>query len=87
MLTVESIHDTEQLDAVEQENADLITKLLLYAKSLEEQVISLRAEVNRLTPLDESKPYEELHNDLYENFDDHPAYERYRDIIDLFFSY
>jgi len=83
----EPMYDEGQLEAIqEQENADLIVKLLLYAKSLEEQVVALRSEVNRLTPQDESAPYEDLHSDLYESFDDHPAYERYSDIIDLYFT-
>lgn len=88
MVKPEPMYDTEQLEAIqEQETADLIVKLLLNAKSLEEQVVALRSEVNRLTPQGESAPYEDLYSDLYENFDDHPAYERYRHIIDLFFTY
>lgn len=88
MVESEPMYDTEQLEEFrEQETADLIVKLLLYAKSLEEQIVDLRSEVNLLTSQGESEPYEDLHSDLYENFDDHPAYERYRHIIDLFFTY
>jgi hypothetical protein len=84
----EPIFDIEQLEEIkDQETADLIAKLLLYAQSLEEQVVELRKEVNRLTPRGEPTPYEDLHSDIYENFDDHPVYVRHRDTIELFFTY
>ena len=71
----------------ELENAKLILDLLNYSKSLEEAVIELRKKVNELTPETEPIPYYDLHSDVYEAFDDHPAYLKYRDYIELFFKY
>lgn len=71
----------------EKDNAELIINLLNYSKLLEEMIIDLRKEVNRLTPKGHPIPYFELHSDIYEAFDDHPAYEKYREYIELFFQY
>lgn len=71
----------------ELDNVELIITLLNYSKSLEEQIVELRKEVNDLTLDRESLPYLDLHSDIYETFDDHPAYERHRDYIGLFFQY
>jgi hypothetical protein len=82
----EPMYDVEQLDYFkEMEPVDLIVKLLGYTKTLEEMVIDLRVQVNRLTPKNEPLPYEDLHSDVYEVFDDHPAYERYKEHIELFY--
>jgi len=81
----EPMYDVEQLDSFkEMESVDLIVKLLGYTKTLEEMVIDLRIQVNRLTPKNEPLPYDDLHSDVYEVFYDHPAYERYKEHIELF---
>ncbi len=81
----EPMYDVEQLDyAKEMEPVDLIVKLLSYTKTLEEMVIDLRIKINRLSPRNKPLPYSDLHSDVYEVFDDHPAYERYKEYIALF---
>jgi hypothetical protein len=69
------------------DNAQLIVDLLVYSKKLEEMIVELRKEVNGLTREGQPVPYPELHSDIYENFDDHPAYEKHREYIELFFKY
>jgi len=81
----EPMFDVEQLDFLkEMEPVDLIVKLLDYTKTLEGMVIDLRIQVNRLSPKNEPQPYNDLHSDVYEVFYDHPAYERYKEHIELF---
>jgi hypothetical protein len=46
-------------------------------------VIELRKDVNSLSPKGQPKPYEEVYSDLYESFYDYPAYEKYKEYIDL----
>lgn len=82
------MYDIEQLEHFkEMEPVDLIVKLLGYTKTLEDMVIDLRIKVNRMTPKDEPLPYYDLHSDVYEVFYDHPAYERYKEHIELFHQY
>jgi hypothetical protein len=69
--------------AKEMENVRLIVDLLIYSKKLEEMVIELRKDVNSLSPKGQPKPYEEVHSDVYESFYDYPAYEKYKEYIDL----
>jgi hypothetical protein len=69
--------------AKEMENVRLIVDLLSYSRKLEEMVIELRNDVNRLSPKGEPKPYQEVHSDVYESFYDYPAYEKYKEYIDL----
>ncbi|MBP1935124.1 hypothetical protein [Ammoniphilus resinae] len=84
----ESMFDDETIEmATEMEAVDLIVKLLSYTQTLEETIIGLRKEVNGLTPPHRPSPYFDLHSDLYEVFDEHPAYERYRDIIEKLIKY
>lgn len=76
--------EEEQLEDIKEgENINLIIGLLDYTKSLEEMVIELRNKVNALTPSDEHLPYPDLHGDVYEVFDHYPAYERYKDCIEI----
>ena len=61
---------------------DLVHAVLGYAKALEKMAVDLRKEVNfyaqkaKLTP-----PYQDLHSDIYEVFDDHKAYPRYKELF------
>lgn len=73
--------------AKEMDNVRLIVDLLNYSKELEEMVIELRKEINGLTPDGQPLPYAELHSDVYVNFDDYPAYDKYREFIELYFTY
>ena len=82
MFDDETILRREQMD-----NAQLIVDLLVYSKKLEEMIVELRKEVNGLTHEGQHVPYPELHSDIYENFDDRPAYDKHRDYIELFFKY
>lgn len=82
MFDDETILRREQMD-----NAQLIVDLLVYSKKLEEMIVELRKEVNGLTHEGQHVPYPELHSDIYENFDDCPAYDKHRDYIELFFKY
>ena len=77
--------DTLRLDE-ERENARLIVDLLNYTKTLEEMVINLRKEVNERTLKSQPIPYFELHSDVYESFEDYPAYEKHRDYIRVFLN-
>ncbi|NHN34518.1 hypothetical protein [Paenibacillus agricola] len=61
----------------DRESNDLIIGLLTYTKTLESMVLELRKAVNALTPQGQEQPFPDLHTDIYEAFDDHPAYERY----------
>ncbi len=84
---MESMIRTTQPNKFDLDTARLIVGLLNYSQSLEEMVIDLRKEINSLTPKDQPLPYFELHSDVYESFEDHPAYEKYKDYIELFFKY
>jgi hypothetical protein len=84
----EPMYDVEQLEHFkEMEPVDLIVKLLGYTKTLENMVIDLRIKANRMTPKGEPLPFPELHSDMYKVFDDHPAYEKYKEHIELFYKY
>ena len=81
----ESMYDDETINlAREMDNIRLIIDLLRYSRRLEETVVELRTEINRLSPKERDIPYAELHSDIYENFDDHPAYKKYREYIEVF---
>ncbi|MFD1168160.1 hypothetical protein [Oceanobacillus caeni] len=69
------------------DNLQLIVDLLNYFRKLEGMVIELRKEVNELTPKGRHIPYDELHSDVYEVFEDYPAYEKNSRFIELFFKY
>jgi hypothetical protein len=45
--------------------------------------IELRKAVDSLSPKGKPKPYEEVHSDVYESFYYYPAYEKYKEYIDL----
>lgn len=84
---LEPLVDDDALElAKEMEYVKLIADLLIYSRKLEEMVIELRKHVNELTPKDQPLPYEGLHSDVYESFYDYPAYEKYKDYIELFFE-
>lgn len=65
----------------ELESYELIRALLSYTEDLEAIVLDLRQEVNNLTPPGQQKPYESIHSDIYEAFDDYPAYQRYMQLF------
>ncbi len=78
---------TYSIDADEEvkdrESIDLIIRLLAYTKTLESNVLALRRKVNALTQQGQEQPFPDLHTDIYEAFDDHPAYERYKDYLEF----
>lgn len=78
----EPMYDDASLMQIEkQELEELITGLVDYCISLEKQVISLRKQVNRLSPPAKVKPYFDLHSDLYEVFHQYSAYSKYKHIL------
>lgn len=80
--------DEQELMALEeQQTNELIAALINYAHDLEKQVIHLRSEVNKRTLSNEALPYPDLHTDIYEVFDDFPAYERNKDGIEACLEY
>ncbi|NTZ16428.1 hypothetical protein EXW96_20840 [Paenibacillus sp. JMULE4] len=80
--TREPMYDVESLAAFEgQETEELIAALAAYCRSLEQQVVGLRQEMNRLTPQGQDKPFPDLHSDLYETFDHLAAYTRFRHLL------
>jgi len=81
----EPMYDTEMLELIEeQETAELISAILSYTKDLEKMVLDLRGQVNNLTPAGQSKPYCDLHSDIYEVFYHYPAYQKYQKLFNLF---
>jgi hypothetical protein len=74
--------DTDE-EVKDRESIDLIIGLLAYTKTLESMVLELRKEVNALTPQGQEQHFPDLHTDIYEAFDDHPAYERYKAYLEL----
>lgn len=78
------IYDEEALaDLQQQETEALIEALVNYCKSLEQQVVDLRRDVNRLTPEELGEPFPDLHSDLYETFDHLAAYARFGHLLTL----
>lgn len=78
----EPVYDEEQLSTFEEEQTEeLIAALAAYCKRLEEQVVLLRRDVNRLTPQGKDEPFPELHSDLYESFDHLAVYTRFRHLL------
>jgi len=78
----EPMYDEESLAALEQQEIEaLIAALAQYCKSLEQQVVELRRDVNRLTPPGQDKPFPDVHSDLYETFDHLAAYKRFRHLL------
>lgn len=76
VVTSEPIYDEDTLPSIkEMETHELIKAILEY---LEAMVVELKQEVNDLTPPDKHKPYEDIHSDIYEMFEDYPAYQRFR---------
>lgn len=74
--------DDVTLEALEaQETDELIAGIAAYARSLEQQIVQLRGQVNDLTPEDQEPPFPELHTDLYESFDHYAAYERFAHVL------
>lgn len=73
--------DCTLMQIEEQELEELITGLVDYCISLEKQVVSLRKQVNRLTPSGKAKPYFDLHSDLYEVFHEYAAYTKFKHIL------
>lgn len=79
------IYDVDTLDEIkEQETEQLIQGLAEYARSLEMQVVSLRTQVNKMTPPGQEEPFQGVHSDLYERFDHYEAYPKYEHIFKIF---
>ena len=80
----EPTYDDDTLEFIsELQTAQLIIALLEYVKALEKMVIELRSQVNNLTPLWQPKPYAELYSDIFEAFDDYPAYQRFKKAFEI----
>lgn len=83
IVTEEPIYDDDMLAMIEeQETAELIKALFCYTITLENMVVELRKQVNSHTPPGQPEPYFDLHSDIYEEFSDYPAYEKYKDILE-----
>ncbi|KKC45815.1 hypothetical protein VE23_01735 [Paenibacillus sp. D9] len=81
-MTREPMYDEESLVALRQQETEaLIAALAQYCKSLEQQVVELRHDVNRLTSPGQEKPFPDVHSDLYETFDHLAAYPRFRHLL------
>lgn len=80
----EPIYDDDTLALIEElKTAELIKALVEYAKTLESMVVELRRQVNTLTPAGQSKPFPDLHGDIYEGFYDYPAYHKFKEIFKI----
>ncbi len=73
--------------AQDAEVADLIACLLQNTRRLEEEIVWLRTDVNAMTPEWKDPPFPDIHSDLYQLFDDHPAYMRHRHEIEEFLAF
>jgi hypothetical protein len=79
----EPIVDDQTLEAMEErETEELIAGLAAYARSLEQQIVQLRSQINDLTPEDQEPLFPELHTDLYESFDHYAAYGRFAHVLE-----
>jgi len=78
-----SYDDTALYLHEQQEVAELIKALAEYAKTLEEMVVKLRSQVNALTPAGQSEPFPDLHENIYEVFDDFPAYPKFKKSLEI----
>lgn len=67
----------------QQEVAELVKALAEYAKTLEEMVVKLRSQVNALTPAGQGEPFPDLHENIYEAFDDFPAYQKFKTCLKI----
>ena len=74
------MHDDYDCVTVEN-NRDLVTQLWRYILSLEDYVIQLRVQVNNLSR--GTEPYPDPASDFALRFLDHPAYDDFRDILDV----
>lgn len=78
----EPIYDDCTLELIkQQETEELIAALVEYCKDLEKQVVDLRCQVNKLTPLDKRKPFPDPQSDLYEVFHHYAAYPKFKKIL------
>jgi hypothetical protein len=75
--------DTALYSHKQQEVAELVKALAEYAKTLEEMVVELRSQVNALTPAGQSEPFPDLHENIYEAFDDFPAYQKFKKCLKI----
>lgn len=78
-----SYDDTALYLHEQQEVAELVKALAEYAKTLEEMVVKLRSQVNALTPAGQSEPFPDLHENIYEAFDDFPAYQKFKKSLEI----
>jgi hypothetical protein len=67
--------------ASDENNRDLITQLWRYILSLEDYVIQLRVQINNLSQ--DNVPYPDPASDFAMRFLDHPAYDDFRDILNV----
>lgn len=80
----EPTYDDDTLELIfELQTAQLIIALLEYVKTLEKMVIELRQQVNNLTPPGQLRPYADLYSDIFEAFDDYPAYQRFEKAFEI----
>ena len=80
----ESVYDDWQLVLFDKYSTEeLIAALIEHCKRLQEKVVALRFQANRLSyQIPECRePYPEIHHDLYEQFEDYPAYSKYEHIF------
>ncbi len=80
----EPTYDDDTLEFIaELQTAQLIIALLEYVKTLEKMVVKLRWQVNNLTPPGQLRPYVDLCSDIFEAFDDYPAYQRFKKAFEI----
>jgi len=84
MVASEQMYDDDSLAMFEDiKVAELIAAVLEYSKELEDEVVMLRTEVNNLTQSTSPKPYEDLYSDVFQVFDHFPAYQKFREYIEI----
>lgn len=78
------MYDDYQLSLFEKfDTEELFAALIGYCKRLQEKVVVLRFEANRLSYKipDCQEPYPEIFRDLYEQFEDYPAYSKFEHLF------
>jgi len=60
----------------------LTLAILQYAHQLEDMVVLLRMKANEMTPQKKPMPFPDLHENIYETFEDYPAYQKLVDYLE-----
>lgn len=87
-MEMHDVYDCESIVLIEkQQIGELIAAILSHGEDLANQIVELRKEINRLSGNGIYAPYNDLHSDIFKNFDCHPVYQEYQEIIEAYLDY